>query len=572
MTFKKYNMKSFIKYICFAACLFTASSCSNFLEEDNKSNINADKYFGESVGYESLVNACYSSLRTIWKNEPWLFCLGVDTYTRGESELISGSYGNRDVYSSELNEYGSLDSENGYVSDFYSNVYDAVQRCNTALNKATLVSGMSGATLQTRIAEVKFLRAYYYYLLVEQFGDVAIVTDEITSAVTHFERKPENEVYKFIISELNDAIADLPDESGEYGRVTSGAAKHLLALVYLTRGYKSYAESSDFSKAASLADEVINSGQYQLQSTFSKVFDYNNMQNSEIIFSVQYDPSSLGGMYNGNGQNSLFGWEMWTKINGGFSNGNTTYGWKKPQFTPTQFLYSLYNTDEDSRYDATFKSEYYATDDYPSGGVKAGDLRVYFPKYDKPLTTQDSLKIMADNPHAIIVPKQMWKQDIEKIGGSGIFPMVWKFYDPEAMWPSNNTNYTSGRDIYLFRLADTYLMAAEAYFKMGDKEKAAERINTVRMRAAKPGMESSMMITADQVDIDFILDERARELVGEYKRWMDLKRTGKLIERTLKYNNLAARMNQMDQHILVRPIPQTVIDQDNGDFPQNPDY
>lgn len=135
-----------------------------------------------------------------------------------------------------------------------------------------------------------------------------------------------------------------------------------------------------------------------------------------------------------------------------------------------------------------------------------------------------------------------------------------------------NTGYTSTKDIFLFRLVDTYLMAAEAYLQTGDKAKAAERVNAVRRRAAIDGHQTEMSVTAADIDIDFILDERASEMVGEYKRWMDLKRTGKLIERTLLHNNLAARTNKMDSHILVRPIPQSVIDQSQGGFAQNPGY
>ena len=81
-----------------------------------------------------------------------------------------------------------------------------------------------------------------------------------------------------------------------------------------------------------------------------------------------------------------------------------------------------------------------------------------------------------------------------------------------------------------------------------------------------------MEIQVSDVNLDFILDERARELTGEYKRWMDLKRTGKLIERTLAHNNLAQRDNQIKDIDLLRPIPQSVIDRDSGEFPQNPGY
>lgn len=565
-------MKKFNQYIIAACAALSLTACGDFLEEDNLSNINSEKYFQEKDGYESLVNASYASLRSTFKNEPWLFCLGVDIYTRGESELIGGSYGSRDVYSSELNEYATLDAENSYVSNFYTNAYYGIQVCNTAISKSNSVSGMNEATLNQRLAEVRFLRAYYYYLLVEQFGDVAIVTDETKTAVTDFTRSPEKEVYAFILSELNDVVGTLPEAQSDFGRITKGAAKHLMALVHLTRGYKSYAESSDFSQAASLADEVINSGTYKLLPSFEDVFTYGNEQNKEIIFSVQYDASSLGGLTNGNGQQVLFGFELWNKVQSGFEQGNTTYGWKKNQFMPTQFLYSLFDTSKDSRYDATFKSEFYATQADESIGLKAGDLRLYFPKYDQSFTKEDSLAVIAEHPNAIIVTKDRWKQDIENVGGSGMCPMVWKFYDPTAPWPSNNTNYTSTKDIFLFRLADTYLLAAEAYYKMGNSEKAAERINAVRQRAALSGHAADMTISAADVDIDFILDERAREMVGEYNRWMDLKRTGKLIERTLKHNNLAAKINKMDDHILLRPIPQSIIDQTTSDFPQNTGY
>src|SRR5574344_2180079 len=188
-------MKTNILYFIIAILFCGLSSCSSYLDEENLSSINSDEYFVTSDGYESLVNSCYSSLRKVWKNEPWLFCLGVDIYTRGESELISGSYGNRDVYSSELNEYSTLDAENGYVSDFYTNVYYGIQACNTAIAKSKSVSGVSESTLKQRVAEARFIRAYYYYLLVEQFGDVAIVKDEITSAVTDFTKSSEEDVY-----------------------------------------------------------------------------------------------------------------------------------------------------------------------------------------------------------------------------------------------------------------------------------------------------------------------------------------------------------------------------------------
>ena len=564
-------MKAKIQFIALLLTAIVATSCDSFLEEENKSSITAENYFVTADGYDALVSGAYATLRTVWEDEPWLFCLGVDIFTRGESELIGSSYGDRDTYSSQLNEYGKLDSQNPYVQDLYDDLYYAIQACNTVIAWSEKVSDLTEDEIEVYCAEARFLRAYYYFLLVEQYGDIPLVTDEITTTITHFDRIEESEIYEFMISELEEIADVLPSETDDFGRATSGAANNLLALVYLTRGYKTYGSSSDFATAASLADQVINSGVYKLLSTFEEVFEEGNEVNDEIIFSVQYDSSSLGSsIYNGNAQSAMFGFELWNKVTSGFEAYNTTYNWHKPQFTPTQFLYSLYDTDIDSRYDVTFLSEYYATID--DGDVKEGDLRLYFPTYDKDFTEADSLALIAENPNVIIITKSLWKQDIENIGGSGMFPMIWKFYNSVDPWPSNNTSYSGTKDIFLFRLAETYLIAAEAYLQAGNTSTAAERINSVRKRAALSGCESDMTISASDVDIDFILDERARELAGEYKRWPDLKRTGKLIERTLLYNNLAQADNAMDDHILLRPIPQTIIDQDTGDFEQNPGY
>src|SRR5690606_21242764 len=113
----------------------------------------------------------------------------------------------------------------------------------------------------------------------------------------------------------------------------------------------------------------------------------------------------------------------------------------------------------------------------------------------------------------------------------------------------------------LARLGETYLIAAEAYFKAGDPGTAADRINVVRRRAAEPGFEDEMEIDAVEVDIDFILDERARELLGEYHRWFDLKRTGTLEEKNLEYNTVVKELgsNPFAGGKLFRPIPQAAI-------------
>ncbi len=124
----------------------------------------------------------------------------------------------------------------------------------------------------------------------------------------------------------------------------------------------------------------------------------------------------------------------------------------------------------------------------------------------------------------------------------------------------------------MIRLAEVYLIAAEAQMKLGNLPAAADYINTVRTRAAKAGKAAAMQITPAQVTLDFILDERARELAGEQIRWFDLKRTGKLLERIRAYAPDNA-VNLQDYHTL-RPIPQTQLDAvtNKAEFTQNQGY
>lgn len=132
--------------------------------------------------------------------------------------------------------------------------------------------------------------------------------------------------------------------------------------------------------------------------------------------------------------------------------------------------------------------------------------------------------------------------------------------------------YESGsRDYFMFRLADTYLMLAEAQLGAGKIQEATDALNVVRQRAAWAGKKDAMKITSDKMNMEMLMQERARELAGEQTRWMDLKRWGNLVERVKLYNPQAAP-NVASKH-LVRPIPQTQIDRSEpGAFAQNPGF
>jgi len=184
---------------------------------------------------------------------------------------------------------------------------------------------------------------------------------------------------------------------------------------------------------------------------------------------------------------------------------------------------------------------------------KLGDTAIYMPGVDV-----TDAKIAA-TPYLLIPPR---KYD------NTLSPAMFKYFDTKRA----DLNAPSVRPVIVFRLAETYLIAAEAAFMIGNNADAVKYINIVRERAASAGNAANMDITAANLSLDFILDERSRELCGEIVRWWDLVRTGKLLER-VKLHNKEAAANILPKHVL-RPIPQAQIDATTtGDpYPQNPGW
>ncbi|CAN5667128.1 RagB/SusD family nutrient uptake outer membrane protein [soil metagenome] len=542
--------------------LLSAGGCKDFLEEQNKSNIVADQYYTTNEGYEKLINAAYSSLRTVYA-QPWIFCAGTDMYVTGRSTQPEG-----------LSEYRNLIPDDSEVLAFYTNVYKSIQLTNTALyfnEKTTNVP-----TLAARKGEMKFLRAYDYFLLVQTFGGVGLVTDRFTAPVESFKRNSAQEVYDFIIKEMTEALDLVPETTPNFGRVTKRAVRHMLAKIYLTRGYETFAGANDFKTAATFADAAIAS--QSLTTSFETLFFPGNEKNSEILFSIQWDATSIPtATTGGNSQAAFFGPYF------GGQGAVEGYPYRTYTLCPTMYTFDLF-TQIDARFDATFMITFYQRYyDYYTRPNERNTLNVkyyYPPKWASTPAAIAAWKA-ADPTHrngATVYPYSgtLWEAS-QTVTLDNFTPSVKKFDDPTAQFGGN----TSTRDLFIARLGETYLLAAEAYLKSGNTATAAERINEVRRRAAKPGSEAAMKIDASAVTIDFILDERGRELVGEYHRWFDLKRTGTLIARARQYNKDVNKWynNGVDpflgvgnQNKILRPIPTRALDLNQGDFAQNPGY
>lgn len=538
--------------------LLSLQACKKFTEEYNPGNRTAETYYNTAAGFEDLAKSNYATLRGI-VNFPGLYFVGTDIFS---SAGINDQYG-LNLYNSQLN------SANGDVDNLYKQLYSAINIANNTLYWAGEVQGGNAASIATRVAEAKALRAYYYFLLAETFGDVPLVTTRTTSVSLTYTRTPEKDIYTQIIQDLNDAIAALPATTPDFGRATKGFAQHLLSKVYLTRGYKSYGGgNTDFQQAATLAETVIASGTYALRPKYSDMFDpavANFQVNNEVIFSIQYSTVAAS---NGAG-NSLHQLFTWDTQNTALVGRSVYYGKTLNAVSPDPYFFSLFNKTADSRYLATVFDAVFVENPGSFGGktYAKGDTLLYYPAVAFTPAQKAAKKYIVLNPDEY--------RNSPFLAGARNFPQFKKFRDPFVTTYAENGG---ARDTYVFRLAETYLIAAEANLKLGNLAKAVQQYNAIRTRAAKPGINpasgnsyaSEMQVTS--ITIDNILEERARELAGEEFRWFELKRTGKLVERTLLYNDEAKAANQLKAYHTLRPIPQTQIDLNRGSFPQNPGY
>ena len=575
-------MKKYIFTIGLAMTL-GMTSCSDFLDETNRNAVTADVLYSTPDGYEDLVNACYAYSKAFMGNTDGysLTEMGTDCFTGAGS-----SSGNVPALA-----YYGIDLNPTYKPFRYmwNILYSGLNCCNAAISRAD-ASGLDQATRNHRLGEVHFLRALYLHLITEIWGDAILYTEEIQSPQTTAVRTPQAEIYQQIFADLDEAASLLSGtQAKENGRVTLNAVKALKARLALYR--------EDWSTAASLAKELINSGTYSFYDTFAETFDMANeagQNNKEAIWWVNYegnaddqtllaafavrpggeDSPTLGNRV-GN-QSPIFSCMSYWMVSGCgvWVTPDTHAPWV--QSMPTLAYLHTFDENIDQRYDATFKGVWLVNT------TSSNYDKNYGPTYgaDGPLEVGDtafvvSKYVYSDAERAKHHYKIYDANDVfdavshKSYGTRDYFISVYKFHDS-----TNPTGweYFSRRDWFVLRLAEMYLIASEAEMKLGNKTEAVRLMNVLREKRAIPGHEAEMRITEADLDIDFILDERGRELSMELQRYFDLKRTGKFIERIKKMNPDVADVIQPYHQL--RPIPQSEIDAltNKGEFNQNEGY
>ena len=551
-------------------------ACRKKLVEEPRS-ILTPEFFTTTQGFQQGLDAAYASTRLIWGNQDYftITVIGTDEFKRG----IDGN--------SDINVYSSgYTPSTGVINANWRNAYIFINTCNGVIDNAPNVP-LADAVKKRMVAEAKFIRANWYFILVQFWGNVTLNKTFQNTPTTSAKRDSMAAVYNFIIQDLKDAAVDLHQgliKDIQPGRANKAVAMHLLSKVYLTRAGSSAAQPNDYQDAYTTAKSLIeNRATYgvSLLQDFGKVYEEGNEANSEVLWSSQHT-SNLA--FNGPNNSGISNFSadnvfnhMWVpqyERQPGMIR-STQYGRPYIRCTPTRWMTDTVwgNKANDTRYSKTFQTVWFANDPvtpstYPkwpsplpagappgavSGQLKFGfgDTAIYMPGTDR-----TAAQIAANR--ATLIPPRLYS--------SALSPYMMKYNDTKRA----NLNFPSIRPVIAYRLAETYLIAAEAAFRIGNMVDAVTYINTIRTRAAYPsGNIAAMQITAADINIDFILDERTRELCGEVMRWLDLVRTGKLIER-VKLHNSEAAINILTKHI-IRPIPQEQIDEvtTGTPYPQN---
>ena len=591
--------------VTLALVAFSTQACKDFLEEELVSDVSAGSYYTTAKGLEDAVDATYSFLREIYSNERayMLTIFGTDTHTNG----ADGGWKSFNYYDNNLN------SGAGILSEQWTFLYQGINQANSVLNRAEAVIDMDPATKVIREAEVRFLRAFYYFYLVRTWGDVHFSLEETIGAQVTANKTDQAVIYSDgIIPDLEFAIANLPDAQSNYGRATKPAAEFLLGQAYLTRGYQPFAQGSDFASAEALLSSVIDDYNFALVASHKDLWNQDKQINSEVIWAIQYSTDLiLNGGDNGVGNRGHLYFGMEYDVQPGMIR-DIQNGRPFKRFRPTDYMIDMWEqarADGDTRYDGTYKHVWYSNDTRSSGngiplwkqihvdkGAKkadgtivtaadigkrrfeVGDTALYIPGPGKDAKWLGDEKLKV---RYTVITRQQASYPASTLPTSDpnyypkdpffynerLFPTIDKFSDPRRptiQWERGS------RDWFVMRLADALLLRAEARFHQNKLQEAADDINVVRTRAATPGREADMLITAGDVTLDRILLERAWELDAEQIRWFDLARTKKLIEYVELYNPLGA-VNIQPHHIL-RPIPQSQIDRTLGGYPQNDGY
>ena len=530
-------MKKIFLILAIIATYIILPSCTDMLEEDNKVKVSSSYVYSTPDGLRRASIALYNIERTILQvsNAGLFAALMFDA----PSDLMICRTGD----GVEFFRTNYLSSSTLILS-YWTNRYDIIGKANEIIFNAEKL-GLDDPIVKHAWGEAKLFRARMYFDLYRRFGRLYLNTEPTT--VDNLERiftpAKTEDVFAVINKDLDDAMEALDwKPSGtttantEYGRMTRTIAKHVKAQVAMW--------IDDWDTAIEQCEDIFNNSGYSLESSAIVNFQGENLNTKENLYVFQFSESLAGGSTISQAgviighHMSLHTTPRYDLLGAGmvFAADYGGYGWGRNY--PNAHIFTLYDKTKDKRYTELFRHEY---------------------TYNNPLNALYGQK--ATCPAANFVER--------------LHPMSMKYFDRWTNSTSPSRQY-SFKDLVIYRLAETYLMASEAYMRKygGNHAKALEYYNKTWMRAGNAQF-------AGPVTIDNILDENARESNFEGTRWYLLKRTGKLKEKVLTYGGETAaenpllsgdfefpRRNFEDKH-MYWPIPLSQIDMmGRTNFPQ----
>ena len=588
-------MKKYLILSMFAAFLLTGCNEDKFLEEKPLDFNSASNSYETAADYDAAITELY-------------FLTREEFYTTYDRTTDLSKFADMWITADPLKSNVVADlSPSGAMAKFYwDENYKLIAQANTVISRLPNSSKLTDDEKKVYEAKARFFRALAYRTLVLLYGDVPLQLEEVSTPKTDFVRESKDKVKAQVVEDLEFAAANLPEiNTVKDGEISKPAANMLLAEMYLATG--------DNDKAINAASAVINNPNLALMKNrfgsqakedgdvFYDLFRPNNQNrasgNTEGIWVIQFE----------------------TNIEGG-GNNTSHYFWVPGSFWGERFFAPQVDKFQIIKPDGTRLQLF----DWPIGDMTGGRgigthyatnhlyNEIWADDFDDMRNSEYNwprrfkihrTNVLDDNPELkaampdgyfdlenTVLPDG-WSMETGFAGGvtaTTQLPnrfmcgystkMTTPFHHPDAQYQDKETYQLAGTggktytDQYFFRLAEAYLLRAEAYVNKGDKNKAADDINELHKRAnAKP-------CTADQMNLDYILDERLRELTCEEKRRLTLSRVGKLAERIKKYNPYfsaaySADNKDYDAHFDLLPIPLSAI-QANKDakLEQNPGY
>lgn len=515
------------------AMLLATTSCEKYLTEEPSTSFSANFIYNTPEGLDMGVVALYNLNRSFYENGEWNFA--VPFLLQAKTDLVLGRTGEASLYSTlawgaTLGDFGTT-----RYSHYWKTYYKIIDRSNAIIKYGANIQ-MDETKRNELLAQAKFFRAHSYFILYKLFNNIYITTEPTTpenasNIVT--DKSSKEDIFKLIEEDLDFARNNLKWETSQPGRVSKGTATHVRAQVALWK--------EENEKALELAKEVIQSGHHNLLPNTSDVFK-GDLNHKESLFVIQYKAQTFGGG------------------------------------APHRFNFLLL-----PQYGATPGAQY----DNAMGGRGAGFLLLN--DYFRDLLNEDPLDNRAkgsyyistfyfNNPSTLPPGKKIG--DIidtydEMSSNTADRNLFYARLNPGCLKFSNETGLPNevdqAKNIMVYRLSETYLIAAEAAWKLDLESEGLEYINAVRSRAkASP---------IAQLSLKAILDEDARELGFEGQRWYTLKRLGVTGQQMSKYagnsrNGLyqANARTLFQAHMINLPIPQSEINLLGPNYPQNDGY